>query len=77
MMKFLFETIAFRSEKPIYYRIYQVQDRKYFAELVNEGSERLQFFFRKMDDRWLVEDPSNEDLCDQISEEVDRYMRER
>ena len=75
-MKFLFETIAIRNEKPTYYRIYHVEDGKYYAEHVNEGFDGLDFFFRKKGDQWLVDDPSNEDVCDQIGEEVDNYLRE-
>jgi hypothetical protein len=61
-MKFLFETIAFRNEKPTYYRIYHVEDGEYYAELVNEGAKSLEFFIRKKGDQWLVDDPSNEDV---------------
>ena len=75
MMKFLFETIAFRSEKPIYYRIYQVNDGEFYAERVNEGSETPEFFFRKKGNQWLVDDPFNEDVCDQIGEEGSVHER--
>ena len=70
IMKFLFKTIVFAYNSPIYYRVHQINNNEYHAEPMEEN--RKAFNFRKHDQTWIAEGNSSQHHAQQLGEKIDR-----
>ena len=69
-VKFLFKTIVFAYNSPIYYKVHQVGNNEYHAEPLEET--RKPFNFRKHDETWIAEGNSSQHHAQQLGEKIDR-----
>ena len=71
-MKFLFKTLIFAYNTPVYYKIHQIGNNEYHAEPLEEN--RRPFNFRKDNENnvWIAEGNYSQHQAEQLGEKIDR-----